>query len=329
MATHDGSAEDGGVVAADVFAVNVVDADAEAELHAFLLSDGATLEVSARAFFAAHPGDYDFLYLLTDRDLGGDVSGRFHPVSHPAEACLGLPSALDQTAAFGSDGRLQGVIALNLNDVGNGPTLHETLHRWGVFVDEAFGLGCDAETCFGPHWGLLGHVGQLGGFDADSLRCAGTSQSPPCAVDGTGRQHVTVAPFGPTTNGGDSVPYSLLELYLMGLVALEDVPFPLTYLNAATFMSTNDNDLHFLVEGYRQITRSDWRMTQGECALRPVGERAFRAAFVVVSSAAAPSDVMDAAHRWARIFAGVEDDSRLLSFAEATGGRASMDARVR
>ena len=61
-------------------------------------------------------------------------------------------------------------------------------------------------TVLGAHWGFSRANGQLGGFDIVNLEDLGDGQW-------------TAGRFGTFANGGNSLPYSLIELYFAGLLA--------------------------------------------------------------------------------------------------------------
>ena len=83
-----------------------------------------------------------------------------------------------------------------------GGGLHEMMHRWANHV---------IPTSVGSHWGFSSANGQLGGFDLTDL----------VRLD-NGRY--SAGYFGTVANGGNSVPYSPIELYLAGLIPPEEVP---------------------------------------------------------------------------------------------------------
>jgi hypothetical protein len=115
-------------------------------------------------------------------------------------------SIFDNTAFWGSAGRLSSVVARNFGN--NGPTLHEIMHRWGASLSTGFGF----QQCSGGHWGVAGAGrAQLGGFDPATL------------VDEGGGEY-TAGSFSSFANGGDSVDYSMLELYVAGLASAAEVP---------------------------------------------------------------------------------------------------------
>lgn len=84
----------------------------------------------------------------------------------------------------------------------SGPLLHEMAHAVGNFV---------LPTAWPSHWGYAGVWGQLGGWNPASLKDLGGGQ-------------YQVDAFGEFANGGNSIPYAPLELYLMGLLPQSDVP---------------------------------------------------------------------------------------------------------
>jgi len=83
-----------------------------------------------------------------------------------------------------------------------GPVLHELLHQVANRVLPTVNRG---------HWGFAGVGGQLGGWKPETFKDLGNGQ-------------YQVAPFGLSANGGNSVAYAPLELYLLGLLSEPDVP---------------------------------------------------------------------------------------------------------
>ena len=324
----DGGARDGSTdldAAADnaIDAVNIVDAAAFAEVRDFLAGTGDSLALASQAFYASYGDDYDFLYLVADVAEG---TGRYTRVRSSAIPEVGVGDA-DHGATYGSASNLKGAIALRLG-IGNGPTLHETLHHWGVFLDASLGFGRDATMNFGPHWGVASVFGQHGGFQADTLRCADGGPLP-CAADTGGRIQLRVAEFGPAANGGDSIAYAPIELYLMGLRTHEGLD-DIVLLRDANFVSQDDGtgDFFFDTAGTTTLTIAELGVAQGGFrATVPEAERHFRGAFVFVSASPATVAQMDAVSQWSRVF-GDREESSLLSFEDATGGLGTMDTRI-
>lgn len=337
-ASVDGDAGDDGSVdvpdaapialASTPYVINIVDADAANAVTGFLaLEGGADIAGAARAVYDVLPDDYDFLYLFAPVHQPNAAGGRYVRVRSPALPSVGLDQAADDSS-FGSGAQLKGVVALNPNPVGNGPTLHETLHHWGTFLDQSFGLGRDRETNFGAHWGTAGVNGQHGGFLPGSLRCEEPADSlPPCAAGPDGRAVYVMPAFGPGANGGDGLPYAPIELYLMGLVPADDVP-PFEVLVDASFIEFVEATDTFRMSAAGIVTHTIEDIVALHGARPPAEQTDFRAAFAVVTAEPLSEADLAAYDTWAQIFGGVMASNFLTSFEEATGDRATMDVRL-
>ena len=311
-----------------VWVINVVVADGATGIQSYLdgASEDALYAITTR-FYETYDDEFDFLYLLAEVDHG---TGRYSGAHRAAMPENGLPSAADDPG-WGSASRLKGVVALRLGDSGNGPTLHETSHHWGMFLDSSFGFGRDRTMNFGPHWGVASVNGQLGGFDRATLRCVSPDGAmPPCVPEAGGRIRYTVASFGPSANGGDTVPYAPLELYLMGLVPASELSVPVAVLREADFIEVvpGEERMLFEADGIDEVTIADITAVHGEKTPLGPDERSLRGAFLLVTDEPATDAAMEAARRWSRVFGGVDSSPSLLSFEAATGGRATMDTSI-
>jgi hypothetical protein len=310
--------------------VNIVDSEAAAAVRGFMTGNPqADFAAAARIFFAYYPDEYDFLYLFSDGQLDMAPAGIFTHVRYEATPGTGLDRDF-ANEMFGSEAALRGVVALNFFDGGNGPTLHETLHYWAVHLDrQQFGFGRDAMNDFGAHWGVTGVMGQLGGYDPSTLRCKATDTVPPCEPDADGTFEITLGPFDAASNGGDGIPYAPLELYLMGLLPAAEVPEPIPVLQDANFLGFDQASqaLSFRISGIRDIPMAEIIGAHGERVPLAEDERAFRGAFVIFSDEPVSEEAMERAENWAAVFGG-DADSFVLSFEDATGGRATMDTRL-
>jgi Secretion system C-terminal sorting domain len=160
---------------------------------------------------------FDFIFLVLNEDTRPSnlPFGKLIQVSN-AISGIGL-SNFNNSADYGSSGKLQAVIHLTrLNYLRSGPSLHELMHNWGNFgipTEAVSSIGSDLTSFnYKPHWGFTGgsSKGQLGGFDQSTL-------------SDNGGGSYTVGTFGNNANGGNSIPYNELELYLMGMIPLSDV----------------------------------------------------------------------------------------------------------
>ncbi len=329
------AATDAAPLPANVFAtphaVNIVDPEAAANVERFLTQqDLSGLHAAARAFYEIYGDDYDFLYTFSQREVPNAPGGVFRHAHPPNIPEIGLMGG-DLDPAFGSAERLRGAVAVNFFDGGNGPTIHETFHYWGVFLDRSFGFGRDRDNEFGAHWGLAGVMGQMGGFDPESIECVDPAGAPPpCTENAQGEQEITIGSFGPTANGGDGIPYAPIELYLMGVLPAAEVPSPILVIEDGHFVEYNEatQRLRFAVGGFRQVTIQEIIDLHGERPPADEADRNLRAAFVLFSDEPLPAAALERLDHWARVFGNIEPSNFLESFESATGGRATMDVRL-
>ncbi len=318
--------------------LNLVDADAAAELESFLEDDAAVEGSPLPAFnlFMEHYLEaYDFVYLFTDHRLDSLIAGRFADVNRRAAPGLGYSQQFDSyPTGYRTSGRTRGVLAIQyMPGSYGGPLVHELFHYWGTHYGYPFGYGLGDTEIHGAHWGYTGLKGVHGGFDASTLRCTTPEDEVPpnCAAETNGRYRYWIDLFFPNDNGV-ATPFSKLELYMMGLAPLAEVPESITLLNEATALydtyveSTNS----FIVEasGTTQLTRDDFVATYGTALELDEDERDFTAAFVVVSAAPVPDSVLDEVGKWAAIAGSRRDDAEVPSFEELTGGRATLDTEL-
>ena len=168
---------------------------------------------------------FDFIFLVQNENSTTlNYLGRYHGVSNNIKGISEDIDSFDQTKYTGSNGKLKGLIHFPIkNGISNGPSLHELMHRWGNFSLSTEKLAVSSfdlnvlndddlleEINGSPHWGVSSVNGQLGGFDKSTL-------------ESLGNNWYTAAPFGTNANGANSIKYSDLELYLMGLIPPEQV----------------------------------------------------------------------------------------------------------
>ena len=266
--------------------------------------------------------EFDFIFLVLNEEESPaniDYAGQLISISNKT-AGLGN-KAFDYAKDYGSAGRLKSVMALTGSDyVMSGPSLHELMHTWGNFgiqtaAFDPFGGG-GAISNFKPHWGFTGGnvEGQLGGFKQSTL------------VENVGGKatRYKTAPFGQFANGGNGVPYSEFELYLMGMLPSAGV---------AAF------------DVFRGITAYDDKTNEFEAATRvrydqarivsELGERIpasaaaqkdFRLLIVVLCGAPLTASEWAAYDKDSEAFGKPgSDGSFLYNFWEATGGRGTME----
>ncbi len=269
----------------------------------FLRDVGEEMNQVAQAVYAVVGGDpFDFLYVWSEQPaMSAGAAGKALSVSSDVQGINRPP--FDDSARFGSAGRLKAAIALDFND--NGPILHETMHTWGAYFSPPFDFD-------GAHWGYAGTDGQLGGFDPATLRDNG---------DGT----YTVGAFGPFANGGDSKAYGPWELYLMGLLSPEQVP-TVPVLRDPEQVGGGGGTLTFRASRVDQVSIDDVVAMYGPRS--PAAQTAFAAGFVVVSQRPLTGAEMGYFEAQAALFGAERGDGLLQSFRQATGDRATMDTVI-
>jgi len=166
----------------------------------------------SNALYDFYEDRFDFILLSNAQtELTAGYYGKHFSVQNDTQG-IGT-SIYDNAANWGSHapgqaggGKLQGVIHFPyVNGLVNGPGLHELTHRWANHIAEAF------PTSTGGHWGFSSVGGQLGGWAEGTLTALGGNQYQ--ANRGGGASW-----FGTFANGGNSLPYGNLELYLMGMI---------------------------------------------------------------------------------------------------------------
>lgn len=189
----------------------------------------------SRQLYARYQDNADFLLLIGNRRAipAGTPFKGYHLRVKNEVLGLGVPR-FNRGAQYGGTQTLQGVLYFpNFFPFWKVPFIHEFAHQWGNDLLPSSEAG---------HFGFCGAGSQLGGFDSGSLRALGGGAYR--ALNLAGR------PFGTAANGGNSVPYSDFELYLMGLLPAQAVkPFRCAEggrwlnLNRGEFQATRMNTL--------------------------------------------------------------------------------------
>ena len=309
--------------------VNLVDAAAAQQLDDFIINDPTgtiferhSLDKSLNLFLEHYEELYDFVFFLTDHPLPQtNTIGKFEPVTRPP--LLGTGSDIGINADnYETNGRVKGVIGVQYLTGQFGPFAHEILHYWANYLDPKFGFD-------GPHWGFAGLHGQLGGFDPASLTCESPAGAAPPACTALPNGHIgySVSAFGPNANG-PNIAYAPFELYLMGLLPLAEVPPQISVLSSASVQPNVDPGTGSeIVEanGVQVVAVSDIVARHGLVPPLAMGERGFRAAFVVLSATPVSDELLSELESWSAIFGNREANPTLKSFEFVSGGRATLD----
>lgn len=171
------------------------------EYNKFLTKDGDVTLIT-KDIYKHYKDDFDFIIILgveKKQPEGLGFLGRNLSAQNKVQGLGG--DTFNQATRFGAKDKLQGIIYMPVTEyIKSGPFLHELAHTWGNrnFIP----------TTVSGHWGYSSAGGQLGGFD--TLTSLGNN-----TYKGTVAGRTS---FGTFANGGNSIPYSNLELYLMGLI---------------------------------------------------------------------------------------------------------------
>ena len=291
------------------------------------VATGRGLNLVTQAFYETYGDDYDFIFLLWECSPGSTEEAYFSDVWTPVCPGLGIDEsrAYDGRAIYGSKSQLTGVVCLPLTAGldAKPPSIHGTLlNNWGVYLKGVDHLGN------WNAWGNSSANGARGGFDAKSL----TDLKNQPIADPTSIPANTlfnVANYSPFGNDGKG--YSPIELWLMGLLPKAEVPElyymqpPLGYREFGPTATT------MLCQGITRVGIDDI-ISANSGALPPSNQKAFRAAWVLVTAQPAAPELLAKADGYARRFGGLDPAGPATSwpsFAEATGGRASMDVSLR
>ena len=285
-----------------------------------LATDRLPFRKYASRFYDYFDDDFDFLMFVSNLEDGQPgYFGIYYTVMNDT-AGIGL-ATYTNTAAWGSDARLQGVLHFPRFDLlRGGPSLHELMHRWANHVIPP--------NPSRAHWGFSSVDGQLGGFDLASL------------VD-LGNSRYAAGDFGIGANGGNSVPYSPIELYLAGFLPLGEVP-DLTIAEDGEWLLDENGDDVRTDSGHPIFTASRLTIQPAEDLVAEHGERVpayphaqreFRAAAILLIDEDHPAvrSKLDRLSEDVSWFSenspggrSLPDGHGLYNFFGATGGRATI-----
>ncbi len=200
-------------------------------------------------------GRYEHIMFVNDENrqpASAVYSGRSFLVSNFDQG-LGIPQ-FENWSDWGVTGSLRSVMHFpSIESFVVGPKLHELAHAWGAFVLE----GDEASGQRG-HWAFSSANGQLGGFDRQYLRYLGPVGSCPQAFAASRSPLDPANPFFSAGGyGGDDMPYSLIELYLMGLADASELPATTIVMPGAYYIETGS--LQFCApNGFREYPTREW-----------------------------------------------------------------------
>ncbi len=273
-----------------------------------LTTDPIDFDALAQVFFAHYEDAFDYLMVFSNL---ADIRDNQHYEYYGTH--MGVQNTIQGTGksryspnqTVGSAGKLNAILHFPYNSaLLDGPSLHEIMHSWANYA---------IPTALWAHWGFSSANGQLGGFDRANL-----------VNHGGGRY--SAGDFGTVANGGNSLPYSPIELYFAGLIPPSEVP---DLWVAEDGEWTDDWDGTFTAS--QVSTWSIERIVAEHGARIPnshQSQKDFRAALILLIDSEHPAQqgTLDALSAAVQQFthAGRDDDDSGFNFWEATGGRATL-----
>jgi hypothetical protein len=315
-----------GAFTGDVGDIAVIE-DTTGAIHATIMIPPSFCQETAKVFYLSHPDDFDSIVAFTTKNL--DFLSNVYqgtPVRNDVEG-IGM-IVFDQTAAYGSAGRLQNCVKMGkITGLPDDPDVsspltyhltgveilaHEYSHRWLLWLnyDKNDGLG-ERDMLRGYEDGANGHWN----YYADSRSVMYGN----CVTDlGGGSFELAGCPRG----------YNTLELYAFGLVGPGGVE-PVWFVDIGEPHGEPSLPLATgqtaAVAGTKvEVTLDDVMRVHGaRVPAVDVSQKLFRVAFVLVSEAGveAPPDLIAKVDTYRLRFEAW--------FSTATGGAGSLDTRLR
>ena len=256
------------------------------EWGALLASNGSFgIQKYEQAFAQRFKDDFDFIIFVIDSN--GTPNG-FPYSGFYATANTRVPSRTRRYLGYMMLTYIRSPQGF-LNPIKGGPVLHEFMHEWA-------NNGLIPSSSDPAHWGFASTGGQLGGFAAGTLRqinattwqargpgntCLPTDPAQPLVQCNTRNS------FGTFVNGGNSVPYSDVELFVMGLLPAASTPNVDVALDGVWSDALNGT---FTATRWASITPAQIASSAaGRIPQNAGGQRNFRVATIVLT----PNAVLD------------------------------------
>ncbi len=282
----------------------------EADYNKFIEGEGDFNKVSKKVYEYLND-DFDFIFILSVEAEQPD--GLYFGISRKIKNDVeGIGSSIyDNTTTYGSGGTLKSIIHLARTEyIRNGPFLHEIMHYWG---NQGF-----IPTTVGGHWGYSSVGGQLGGFD--ELVDLGNN-SYQGMLNGQDS-------FGTFANGGNTLAYGNLELYLMGLIPANELePIQVAENPESTGSGT------FTADNIKTYTAADLIAQHGaRVPEEKDAQKAFKGVTVVISTSKLSEEEAKSISVNLDNFSrnGATDQSwgSFFNFWKATGERATISMNI-
>ncbi|BDX38001.1 hypothetical protein CYCD_13560 [Tenuifilaceae bacterium CYCD] len=220
--------------------------------------------------------DFDFIHFVLNTPYNNDIVnnlgfyGRNYVINNNIKG-IGLANS-DFSPYYGSNGKLKSIMYFPFYDaILSGPALHELCHNWAAYISPIpflpDNMPINQSPIYSSHWGISNAGGQLGGFkyvrvvEENSGGVVGKtlyqgSMYPDINADGSYK----TGGFGINSNSGNAIPYSDIELYLMGLKTeqeLRDSNFHLDIYSGNSIDGVDFNNGYFYATNVTSYTIDD------------------------------------------------------------------------
>ncbi len=269
--------------------------------------------------------DFDFIIVVLNNaevPKSSNYAGLFTSIKNDIKGIGG--GIYDFSANYGTGKSLKGIVTLPAIDfIKNGPLLHELAHYNAAYILPMYNIGKDGKQInHYDHWGYSDAGGQMGGFKPEFV----TSK-----LDGEANKYQAGYKnkedgFGVTSNGRNKIPYSKIELYLLGLIPKTEVPTIKVYSGLSLPVGETRKGVFYATE-VKTYTIDDIIAINGE-RLPSVenSQKLFRILTVVVSNRPVSQKEWETVNADIEWFTKQADDGNndLYNYWEATGGRATI-----
>lgn len=259
--------------------------------------------------------DFDFIFVISDSNRDKfSYFGLYFGVKNDTDN-LGNRK-YDYTSYYGSKGRLQGIVHFpSVDKFQRGPKLHELLHRWANSIIDVKINGKPSR-----HWGYNGFDkrGQLGGFEINTLKVEKGS------LENGGIFSARL--FGSNANGGDSLPYNKIELYLMGLISADEVGDIMISKNAK-YIQTNGTRVEFSADSIQKISFTEYLNKIGLKPRARNNRESYKVLTVILTNKTPSQTTIDKVSKIIKDFGkdGSDGNDRIYNLYEATNGKLHLE----
>ncbi len=296
------------------------------EYNTWITEDGfsndAIRQTMTKRIYNKFNDDFDFIFFISNEQSRPTTIPYYGKFAGIANNTLGIGRSIYSSSSnYGSSGKLQGIMHIPYRSgLMYGPTLHEFMHNWGNYALQTgiYDPASGPDNNFDGHWGFTGgsSPGQLGGFDQSTLKTN---------INGDPNRY-SVKQFGVNVNGGNSQPYSKLELYLMGMIPASEVP-TFDLFRDITSVTPVGETFEF-VAGTRETYN-------GSSLVAKLGARTpdylssqkdFKVLFVLISNTPLnETEWMDISDQVTWFAGNTNDDKSIYNFYEATEGKGTIN----